>query len=218
MSILKQLKDFQHIIWDWNGTLLDDLQLCIDIINQLLESYQLPSQSVESYQQLFDFPVIRYYERLGFDWNKASFEKISDQFISSYDSKKYTQQLHQNALAVIKRFNANGIKQSILSASKRNTLIEMLNHHDLTQYLEAILGLDDHYAGGKEHLGREWINMEHCDPQRVLYIGDTIHDYEVAQSMGCHCLLLSHGHHSKQRLQQVCEYVVSDFSYLLNSL
>jgi len=218
MNILKQLKDFQHIIWDWNGTLLDDLQLCIDIINELLKSHQQPLQSVDSYRELFDFPVIRYYERLGFDCTAASFEKISDQFISAYEARKYTQHLHKDALALIKGFNAAGIGQSILSASKRPSLIEMLTHHQLTQYLEAILGLDDHYARGKEHLGKEWIAMEHCDPDKVLYIGDTIHDHEVAQSMGCHCLLVSHGHHSDQRLRQTGDNVVSNFSYILDSL
>jgi len=218
MNILKQLRHFEHIIWDWNGTLLDDLQLCIDIINQLLIDLGMPPQNIQSYRELFDFPVIRYYERLGFDCTQSSFQKTSDRFIAAYEESKYNQALHPDALATIQAFKKAGMGQSILSASKRVSLLEMLEHHQLMPYLEAVLGLDDHYAAGKEHLGKEWIRMEHCDPQRVLYIGDTVHDFEVARSMGCHCLLVSHGHHSEQRLRQHTNQVVSNLSCLLDEL
>ena len=35
------MKQYKHIIWDWNGTLLDDLQMSIDALNAILVSEQM---------------------------------------------------------------------------------------------------------------------------------------------------------------------------------
>ena len=38
------------------------------------------------------------------------------------------------------------------------------------------------------------------DPDHILMIGDTIHDHEVALSIGVDCILVDYGHVSKERL------------------
>ena len=37
-------------------------------------------------------------------------------------------------------------------------------------------------------------------PDEVLFIGDTVHDKEVADSIGCECILVAKGHQSKEVL------------------
>ena len=63
----------KHIVWDWNGTLLNDNWLAIKAINILLKRYNLPLITLEQYLAVFTFPVIDYYKELGFDFNKTSF-------------------------------------------------------------------------------------------------------------------------------------------------
>ena len=74
------------IIWDWNGTLLDDLQMTMLCINELLEEYDLPSLTIPRYRQIFRFPVKDYYELAGFDFAQESFEVLAQKFISNYYS------------------------------------------------------------------------------------------------------------------------------------
>ena len=64
---------YKHIVWDWNGTLLDDLWLCIESINFVLESRGMSEVDKESYKSRFTFPVIKYYEHLGLDFSKEKF-------------------------------------------------------------------------------------------------------------------------------------------------
>ena len=71
---------FNHesiIIWDWNGTLLDDVSICIDIMNEILGRRGLDKLTRKKYQQIFRFPVIDYYRQLGFDFKRDSFENLS---------------------------------------------------------------------------------------------------------------------------------------------
>jgi len=74
----------RHILWDWNGTLLDDAQYGVGIMNKILKEKNLPLLDLKRYRDIFDFPVRRYYDRLGFDFNKDDFETVGMQFIDAY--------------------------------------------------------------------------------------------------------------------------------------
>ena len=69
---MKQNK-YTHLIWDFNGTIMDDVKAGIDSVNQMLSERSLPIiPSVEAYRDIFDFPIEEYYRSLGFDFVKAS--------------------------------------------------------------------------------------------------------------------------------------------------
>ena len=80
MSI--DLKKYTHIIWDWNGTLLDDAWLCVDVMNGMLEERGMKLKTVDEYRELFDFPVRDYYEKLGFNFKDEPFDKVGMEFIT----------------------------------------------------------------------------------------------------------------------------------------
>ena len=80
-------KKYEHILWDWNGTLLDDVDLCIDTINVLLKEYKLPFLSKEKYRNIVDFPIVNYYLRLGFIFKEKSFEEVGSEFMELYRAK-----------------------------------------------------------------------------------------------------------------------------------
>src|SRR5262245_43055202 len=61
-QLFQRLGDIDHVIWDWNGTLLNDVTHAIDTINFLLEPRGLPLMSIERYREIFGFPIRRYYE------------------------------------------------------------------------------------------------------------------------------------------------------------
>ena len=62
----------KYIIWDWNGTLIDDAWLFVEIMNEELKERMLPQINIQDYRQHFTFPVKKYYERLGFDFQKEN--------------------------------------------------------------------------------------------------------------------------------------------------
>jgi phosphoglycolate phosphatase len=77
------MNDKITIIWDWNGTLLDDVDICVDTINTLLIKYKKDPISKASYKKLFTFPIQNYYSKLGFDVSLENFKKIVNNFIES---------------------------------------------------------------------------------------------------------------------------------------
>jgi phosphoglycolate phosphatase len=201
---------YRHIVWDWNGTLLDDLDLSIEIVNGMLSRRGLPTMDRERYHAVFDFPVRSYYAQLGFDTSEDSFRELSREFIGEYDRRRFETHLHTGAEAVLDATLARGMSQSILSAYKHDTLCEIVDHFGLTSRFARLSGLDDIYAHSKAELGRRCIEELRLAPRDVVLIGDTLHDFDVAGAMGVDCILVAHGHHPLDRLAAKSPNVVNN--------
>jgi len=202
------LEDIDHVIWDYNGTMLNDVDLCVEVINLVLSRRNLNQISKSEYMQAFDFPVKDYYERIGFDFSKESFEIIGTEFIEEYNLRSESCNLHPELLNTLEKIKLIGIKQSVLSARLNDSLIEELENFKIIDFFENVSGLKDHYANGKLKIGRRLIEKIAVDPKRILFIGDTLHDLELAIDLGCRALLISNGHHTFERLKEKSKNVI----------
>ena len=106
---------YKHIIWDWNGTLLDDTWLCVEGINKSLEKRSLQTISKEIYRKVFSFPVEDYYERLGFDFKKEPFEIAGDEFVAYYAKCFHKVKLHKQVSSALGALEIAGFSQSTVS-------------------------------------------------------------------------------------------------------
>lgn len=208
----------KHLIWDWNGTLFNDVQLSVDIINNLLKINKLPQITYEKYRDIFTFPVSDYYKLAGFDFNKTSFEILGKMFMEEYENRKYEMNLFNGAKEILEIVRSRGISQSVLSAYKYDTLLEVLEHYCISEYFESVSGLDNIYAGSKEHLGIELRKRLNFHKSEILLVGDTLHDADVAKAMDVDCVLISNGHQSADKLKANGNLVLSDLSELKHLL
>ena len=194
------MKGLKTIFWDWNGTLLDDIEECIEIINNSLRKRALPQLTRSEYLEKFEFPVINYYKSIGFDFEVESFEEVGKEFIDAYASKMFECQLQQGARAALEKIRRLGIGQYILSALQHSALKRCISHYEIADCFDRVQGLDDAYAHSKVELGQMLLAEVGCEPGSALMIGDTVHDYETASAMGVRCVLIAAGHNSRERL------------------
>lgn len=207
----------RHVLWDWNGTLLDDHEHCIRIMNAMLREEGLSELDVPRYRSLFDFPVRRYYERLGFSSDDASFRTLAARFIDEYDRTVHECRLHANAAALLQSLSEVGILHTILSAARQASVEALLRRHDLDRFFSEVVGLGDHYAAGKSELGVQWMGRSGVPRDAVVLVGDTVHDYEVAEAMGVRCILVAAGHHARERLERCGCPVVDELGELFEA-
>lgn len=203
------IEKYKHIIWDWNGTILNDVELCVGLINWLLISRKLPSININRYRDVFTIPVKNYYEKLGFDFEKESFEKLGRIWMDEYERRKFECTLYDGVLDLLNKINNTGIGQSILSAYSQHTLDELVEHYGLKKFFNHVVGLDNIYAASKLHLGKDLMNRLGNGKGETLLIGDTVHDFEVASEIGADCVLVANGHQGKNVLLN-CGVMVCD--------
>jgi len=191
---------YKHVIWDWNGTLLDDAELCLGIINELLKQRNLQCLSMVEYREIFTFPVKDYYAKL-FDFEKESFETLGSEWMRQYEERKSICSLAEGAAELVRRLYDAGVKQYVLSAYSLHALIDLLKKFELFDFMESVKGLNNIYAHSKTDLGVELIEEINGERKDIVMIGDTLHDADVAERMGISSILLSCGHQSKDKLE-----------------
>ncbi len=200
---------YTHIVWDFNGTLLDDVTAGIDAVNDMLARRGLATiRSVQHYQQLFCFPIIDYYAKLGFDFEKEDYYKVlAPEWVALYLENYKHSQLTPGAKQTLERLASLGYVQHLLSATELEMLKGQLHELELSGYFDQVWGLDNIHAGGKKDRALAW---RAAHPDAVpLFVGDSLHDFEVAQAAGADCVLYCGGHQSREQLS-VCGCPVID--------
>lgn len=191
---------YKHIIWDWNGTMLNDAWLCVEITNKLLSKRNLPLITSDRYQECMDFPIRLYYNRIGIDFTVESFEDAADEFIVEYDRRVTECSLQDGVRQTIEHLTNRGIRQSILSACEHARLQTRIDCFGLRSYFDKLAGLDDCYAVSKVEVGRNMLRELDCRLEETVLIGDTTHDFETASKIGIDCMLIPSGHQTREKL------------------
>ncbi|MBO7654548.1 MAG: HAD family hydrolase [Kiritimatiellae bacterium] len=193
------LSPVRHIIWDWNGTLLDDVDAALNAINRMLQARGLPTLGLTRYRDIFGFPVRDFYRKAGFVLEREDWDAMAEEFHRLFLSEPAIR-LHRHARETLQHIRDLGIPQSILSASEQSILTGMLRDYDLVPFFTHICGVDNLNGASKLELGETLVRRIQLPPETILMIGDTLHDAEVARALGIRCLLIASGHQSAERL------------------
>jgi Predicted phosphatases len=190
----------RQIIWDWNGTLLNDIDAALAAANQMLASRDLPTLTLDRYREIFGFPVRGFYRLAGFRLENEDWDAMACEFHRIFLSQP-TMRLFDDTIPTLEHFQKSGYRQVMLSASKQELLTGMIGQFKLTPYFDAVKGIDTLYGTSKIELGKELLRQSPIPPERTIMIGDTLHDAEVAAALGTSCILVARGHQSLRRLQ-----------------
>ena len=208
----------KNIVWDWNGTIVNDAWLFVDIMNKVLKKNNLPSINLKKYKKNFCFPIEDYWSGLGFNFTKQEFQKLNNFFISEYQKKMFVPLVHDNIVPLFDLLKKAGVQQFVLSASEQKLLNQSVKHYKLNSFFSGVYGVDNLSARGKEHVGKTLLKKHSLGCEETLFIGDTEHDCSVAENLGCDVLLISHGHIDHAKLLQTKKTVLKTVSNLKSFL
>lgn len=187
------------IVWDWNGTLLDDTDASIEALNEQLLRRSLPPVTRASYRAHFAFPVRTYYARVGIDLAHEDWDALARDYHDAYLARPVA--LNAETVAALALARAAGCRQVIVSALRQDYLDEAVARFGLGEWFDAVVGADNLDGGSKLERARAWLAGDR-DASYVL-IGDALHDAEVAAALGIRAVLFSGGSHAADRLAAV---------------
>lgn len=201
------------ILWDWNGTLLSDVELVVRMNNLVFATHGYPPTTEEEYRRLFRFPVREYYYALGV--TPEDFVQIAREWNDAYMEHFPGTPLAKGAPDALRRFREAGFRQVIISASQRDQLLRQVRSFpELEGLFDEVLGLEDVYAVSKVQLAKDYLARSGVQPDEAVFLGDTDHDAEVARAIGCRCYLISGGHQTDDTLRRSGANVLGRLSEL----
>jgi len=192
------------ILWDWNGTLLDDTRAALDTLNAMLAQRGEKPMAMDFYRDHFGFPVRPFYEHIGLDLEHEDWDALAREYHVVYSRQE--KRLNAGAIEALELVRARGVRQSVVSALRQDLLDGDLERYGVRGYMAFAYGTDNLDGSSKLTRAHDLMaRLGNPDPAGVVIIGDAFHDKEVADDLGIGCVLHAQGSHAGWRLRQVAQ-------------
>lgn len=198
------------VIWDYNGTIIDDVGIAVKIENEMLEERGLKHDySLEDYQSLFDTPMEDYYRKIGYTFEKETFHDVGVEFYALYERYFHECSIHEGVIDKLKEAQKKGYTNIILSSCEQNKLLQQCHDLNISCYFQDMIGVNNLVSGSKVENGLEWLQTHQTSGEECIYIGDTNADYLTAKALHVKQIyLVSNGHQSYERLKKLHQNTV----------
>lgn len=191
----------RDIVWDWNGTLLDDAEASLAAFNTLLRERNLrPVADVREYRAEFSFPVRGFYAKRGFDLAREDWNALADRFHALLMSSP-ARRLAPDAVAALSLLRGDGARQWVLSALRQDLLEADLDRFGVRGFFSDVFGSDNLDGAAKNAQAARLAAEIARSGGRAVLIGDTVQDFETARDCGMDCVLVACGHQNAERLR-----------------
>ncbi len=193
-----------HIVWDWNGTLLDDLHIVIEAVNRSVGLLGIDPIDEDAYRDHFTRPVRSFYDSLlGRMITDPEWDRLNQGFHDHYYTLVPAAQLAPDAIEALRAVEDSGWGQSLLSMSPQPYLEWVVAAVGIEEHFELIDGLSGVTGGTKaEHMEAHLATLG-LDPSRTVVIGDTPDDAAAARHVGSAVILYDGGSHHLPALEDV---------------
>lgn len=208
------MKNYTHIIWDWNGTLLNDIGASLGSVNDMLKRRGMAEIDVHRYRECIGIPIKVFYEQV-FELEKEDYPALLAEYNAGYMHHLSDCGLTEGAEEALEFFRSRGIKQAIVSSSNNEQLQNNTVRYGIAGCFEKILGSADYLAGSKIDRAREYLEISGGENCSVLVVGDLEHDAELAAEIGADCVLLSSGHEKPERLENAKVPIIDNLKELI---
>jgi phosphoglycolate phosphatase-like HAD superfamily hydrolase len=192
----------RHLVWDWNGTLIDDHLAVVAAINDALARLRLRPIDSETFRTHYTRPVQRFYEQVaGRPIEAGEWETLDEAYHRSYAGWVERLQLAPDAEAALAAAETAGLTQSLLSMWRHQDLVALVERLGIGRFFQRVDGL--RVPGGEaktEHLVKHLAALQ-VEPPAALLVGDTLDDLAAARAVGAHCVLYDGGSHHRDTLE-----------------
>lgn len=199
---------YSYILWDWNGTLLDDTQAALDTLNIMLARRGANPIAMNFYRDHFAFPVKPFYQSIGVCLENEDWDALAQEYHDIYAEQP--KKLNHEAIVALEKIKSAGFKQSIISALRQDLLDEATKAYGVAPYMDCVYGVDNLDGRSKIDRALELLDQIVATSlkgertlEHVVLIGDSLHDKEVADALGVDCILCGQGSHASWRLREV---------------
>lgn len=184
----------QNIIFDWCGTLVDDLPAVWRATNVVLRNAGVRELSLEEYRAEFELPFQRFYDRFTPGLPMAQLEAW---YHPAFHAEQHSIRELPHARAFLEFCRAHALRMFVFSSIHHDHFRKHLEITELSPFMErAYVDIRDKCATIKDVL-----KENHLDPRETIFIGDMQHDIQAARHGGVHSVAVLTGFNRLEQLR-----------------
>lgn len=191
------MKKYSIVIWDFNGTIIDDVNASLGAVNDMLTLRNQATIDIDRYYKEIDIPIWKFYERV-FLPDTITPEEAITEYDKGYEKHLAPSPLMEGVVDMLEYFKSKGKVQIVVSASNVDKVSARLKALCILSYFDDVLGHSDFNTGDKTCLAQEYFMKNNLSFFDAVIIGDSVFDYRLAEEVGCDCILTTKGHQSRR--------------------
>jgi phosphoglycolate phosphatase-like HAD superfamily hydrolase len=195
-----------HVIWDWNGTLFDDLTIVVQAVNATLEPFGAGPIDADGYRDHYTRPVHLFYDKLlNRPISGAEWDQIDRTWHGVYRTLLHHGDLAHDARTALETVRRAGSTQSLLSMWWHTELVPMVRQLGVDHFMTRIEGHRGEATGETKA-----VHLEHhledlaaagVGASTVVMIGDSLDDARASREAGVAAILYDGGSHHRHELE-----------------
>ena len=217
------------IVYDWNGTLIDDTWITAQCFSFVIAPWGLPPLTAETFRQAYDVPWTVMYKNMGVSdahIAQLSGHPIGENFLNDYETRINQAKLHNGTSAILQSMTDQGIDQIILSNHIEDRILEQLNRLGISKHFKTILAYKTYSAEERKTTKLDKLQQYICEknlkPSDIIIVGDTPEEIKIAKQLGLACVSFTFGYASETRLKKESPHLLvhsmEEFGHALVSL
>lgn len=213
-------------VFDWNGTLLHDVEANLAGFNETLKLFGKPGVDIDQYRATMDFPLVHVYTRNGVqvDDYLGKFDQATDMFFSVYHPLAKNCALQSGSVELLEMLADQGFDLMILSNQNDFDLRNQIAERHITHHFQIISGNFENSVSGYTKTNKlerlQAILADHdYDLSQSYIIGDSLEEPELAHRLGMKCISVTWGCFSRERLEKsTTDHVVDNLAQAMEIL
>lgn len=196
-------KQFDLIVWDWDGTLADSTGMITQAVLKAAEQVGLPTITAKTASNIIGLGLRESIHALYGDIPEAQVQAMATQYTANYYAGEREIPLFAGAADTIIALNKRGFKLAVATGKGRNGLNLALEHCGLGKYFHATRTVDECFSKPHPQMLDELMDNLVTLPERTLMIGDTSYDLHMAQNAGVSAVGVTFGAQAAEQWQHL---------------
>lgn len=193
-------KQFDLIVWDWDGTLADSTGMIARAIVKAAEQVGLPKLGLDAARNVIGLGLHESIQTLFGDISNMQAQALAEKYKENYFSGEQEIPLFDGAQALVSELNRRGYKQAVATGKGRRGLNLALERSGIANYFQATKTVDECFSKPHPQMLDALMDVSVVTPERTLMIGDSTYDLQMAQNAGVQYLAVTFGAHTSEQL------------------
>lgn len=186
-------KQFDLIVFDWDGTLVDSTRAIVESIQSAAEDAQLPVPAEAAARGIIGLELNAAIATLFQQVSEAQIQFLAERYRYHFHVRDHGIPLFEGVTEAIHELSESGFMLSVATGKTRRGLDRAMQATELEPHFIASRCADECFSKPHPQMLQELMDELAVEPERTLMIGDTSYDLQMAQNAGVRSLAVSYG-------------------------
>ncbi|MBI3902711.1 MAG: HAD-IA family hydrolase [Nitrosomonadales bacterium] len=192
---------YDLIVFDWDGTVMDSTAVIAGSIQAACRDLDLSVPSDEAARHVIGMGLVQALRHAVPDAPEAMYAPLVERYRHHFLAQDEAIPLFEGARELIAELHGAGYQLAVATGKSRAGLDRALQSSGMGQYFHALRTADVTHSKPHPAMLLEIMGELDIEPERVLMVGDTTHDLQMALNAGVDALGMTHGAHPVDELR-----------------